>query len=67
MSTPENLLQELQSFTSVSVGLLTIAKLSKINEENNSDFRDLLDGWGDGAYDECPELLVDEISFLFKS
>ena len=65
MTTAANLLREMQSFVSVSASDIKKAEESGINYNNNSQFRDIVDGWSEGIYDEDPDYVVNEITYLF--
>ena len=64
MVTAADLLQEMQSFVHVKPELITKAKKAKVNEKNNSVFRDVLQGWKAGDYDESPEQVVTDIEHI---
>jgi len=66
MTTAANLLREMQSFVSVESSLIAEAEKSGMNEENNSEFADIVEGWGEGRYDDDPNYVVDEISYLLN-
>ena len=60
------MLTELQSWFNPSKELLSKAKQSNITTKNNPQFRQLVDGWMEGMFDEDPRLVYDEITFLLK-
>jgi hypothetical protein len=60
------MLTELQTWFSPSQELLNKAKQSKITTKNNTTFKQLVDGWMEGMFDEDPRLMYDEITFLLK-
>ena len=66
MTTAANLLREMQTYILVPQSLIEEAEKSGINEENNSEFADIVEGWGEGRYDEDPDYVVDEISYLLN-
>ena len=65
MTTAANLLREMQSFVSVSASDIKKAEESGINDENNSEFAEIVEGWCEGRYDEDPDYVVNEITYLF--
>jgi hypothetical protein len=64
--TIHQMLTELQTWFNPSQELLTKAKQSKITTKNNAIFKQLVDGWMEGMFDEDPRLMYDEITFLLK-
>ena len=60
------MLTELQTWFNPSSELLAKAKQSKITTKNNATFKQLVDGWMEGMFDEDPRLMYDEITFLLK-
>jgi hypothetical protein len=60
------MLTELQTWFNPSQELLNKAKQSKITTKNNNQFKQLVDGWMGGMFDEDPRLVYDEITFLLK-
>ena len=64
--TIHQMLTELQTWFNPSQELLTKAKQSKITPKNNATFKQLVDGWMEGMFDEDPRLMYDEITFLLK-
>jgi hypothetical protein len=58
-----SMLHELNSFIDCK-RYFEEAKDSKINVKNNTKFRELVKEWMEGKYDECPELIVQRITFL---
>jgi hypothetical protein len=61
-----DLLTELGTWFSLSKELLDKAKSSKITSENNTQFKQLVDGWSEGLYDEDPGLVMNEIESLLE-
>jgi len=61
-----NLLREMQSFVSVPKSLITKAAETGINEANNQEFAEILEGWSSGLYDEDPDYVVSEIENLLN-
>lgn len=59
-----SLLEEMQSFVSVSPETIAKAKASKIHFHNNESFRDLTRAWVNGDYDEDPGMIVSECESL---
>ena len=57
------MLQELNSFVDCK-RYFEEAKDSKINTKNSPKFRGLVKEWTEGKYDECPELMVQRVTFL---
>ena len=57
------MLQELNSFVDCK-RYFEEAKDSKIDTKNNPKFRGLVKEWAEGKYDECPELMVQRVTFL---
>lgn len=55
------LLSEMQSFVSINDQVMDIARKSEISTENSMLFRQYVKEWGDGIYDEDPDLLVQDI------
>ena len=64
--TIHQMLTELQTWFNPSQELLTKAKQSKITTKYNATFKQLVDGWMEGMFDEDPRLMYDEITFLLK-
>jgi len=60
------MLTELQTWFNPSQELLTKANQSKITTKNNNTFKQLVEGWKEGMFDEDPRLIYDEITFLLK-
>jgi hypothetical protein len=60
------MLTELQTWFNPSQELLDKAKQSKITTKNNVTFKRLVNGWEEGMFDEDPDLIYDEITFLLK-
>ena len=67
MTTIHNMLTELQTWFNPTQELLNKAKQSKITTKNNKQFKQLVDGWMEGMFDEDPRLLYDEICFMLRS
>ena len=59
-----NFLAEISTYTLVQKSTMIKARSSKITTENNSDFKDFVSSWIDGAYDEDPESLAWEVKNL---
>ncbi len=64
MVTISNLLKELQSFAIVTDQAMEIAEKSKINTSNSILFGQYVMDWSNGVYDECPDLLVQDVLWL---
>jgi hypothetical protein len=60
------MLTELQTWFSPSQELLDKAEQSKITTKNNATFKRLVKDWETGMYDEDPDLIYNEITFLLK-
>lgn len=59
-----DLLLELSSFITISEELKDKAFDSQVNDYNNDEFKDLLNNWDNGDYDESPELLLQALKGL---
>ena len=64
MTTAAALLNEMASFVNVDPRLIRNAERSGINEENSTEFRQIVEDWSEGVYDEDPDYVVSEIEFL---
>jgi hypothetical protein len=60
------MLDEMQTWFSPSQELLDKANQSKITTKNNNTFKQLVEGWEEGMFDENPRLIYDEITFLLE-
>lgn len=60
------MLLELKTWFNPSQELLDKAKNSNITTKNNKKFKQLVEGWMEGMFDEDPRLMYDEITFLLK-
>lgn len=60
------MLTELQTWFQPSQELLDKAKSSKITTKNNPQFKQLVNGWSEGLFDEDPRLAFDEIEYLLN-
>jgi len=58
------LLSELQSFVSINDQVMDIAHKSEISTENSMLFRQYVEDWENGVYDEDPDILVQDILCL---
>jgi hypothetical protein len=55
------LLEELESWLTVDMTDKTKAVTSGIDTTSNPEFRELVEGWTSGKYDEDPDVLKQEI------
>lgn len=63
MTTILELLEELNSFVPTEQ-YFDAAKISSINSSSSSIFRKLLTDWGDGKYDNDPDIIVQSLVSL---
>ena len=56
-----SMFEEMQTWVSFSPDQLEKAKKSKINTSNSLSFKFLVQNWGEGFYDESPELIKQEL------
>ena len=56
-------IQEISSFVGFEPGVMEKASLSKKTTANSRQLKDLMKCWMNGDYDECPELLAQELTF----
>ena len=56
-----SMFEEMQTWVSFSPDQLEKAKKSKINTSNSLSFKFLVQNWGEGFYDESPELMKQEL------
>lgn len=59
-----SMLQEMQSFVHIDKEDLEKAKVSKITFHNHSGFKELVQAWLRGDYDEDPEILAQSLTAL---
>ena len=59
-----DMLQEMQTWISISPEDLNKARSSDINTTNSPQLKRLVRGWVNGIYDEDPEVLVQELQNL---
>ena len=64
----EDLALEMRSFIKIDGNVLLHARKSKVNCENHSDFRTLVEAWKNGMYDEDPNVVIQELkSLIYKN
>ena len=56
-----SLLMELKTWIQPEQAVINKAKASTITTKNNKKFKELVNGWMNGAYDEDPRLLYDRV------
>ena len=59
-----SLLEELQSFITIDPKDLERAKKVRLSSEKNAEYKELLQCWKMGDYDEAPELLAQRLIAL---
>lgn len=64
MTTLFNMFVELSSFVDCE-DHMEVTRDSDINTENSVEFKGLVDGWSNGEYDECPELLKQRLTRMY--
>jgi capsid portal protein len=57
---------EIRTYAWIEDADMERAKNSNITSANNKNLKDLIDSWINQDYDECPELLADELVRLIK-
>lgn len=61
-----SMVSEMESFLTVSTETKEKAKLSKITDSNNKDFKILMRDWIDGIYDDDPQTVLDELESMLN-
>ncbi len=59
-----NMFAELNSFVDCKEHM-EATRDSNITTENSPEFKGLVNGWMDGEYDECPELLKQRLTRMY--
>ncbi len=59
-----NMFAELNSFVDCKEHM-EATRDSNITTENSPEFKRLVNGWMDGEYDECPELLKQRLTRMY--
>lgn len=66
MTTLSSMLQEMQTWVTVSEDTIKKADSLGINTNNSKVFKRLVNDWINGMYDEDPELLTNKLIYLIK-
>jgi hypothetical protein len=64
MTTLFNMFAELNSFIDCK-DHMDVTRDSDITTENSPEFKELVNEWIDGKYDECPELLKQRLTGIY--
>jgi len=59
-------MQEISSFVGFEPADMERASLSKKTTSNNKELKDNMKSWMSGDYDECPELLAQNLTFIAR-